>query len=132
LVVTIVAAGKPKSGLDNVLEGLSRIRGQGQHDSETVPSRDDAITPLRDDTVNRSQEIEEKARSLRELRDVRLVQTGVKVPLDLHELAENVAHDLRRQIDGRGVGAVYIALLERLRTDAQLRAWVEAYLRGEN
>ncbi len=68
---------------------------------------------------------------MRDLRDARLVQTGVKVPLDLHELAEDLAHGLRRQLEGRGVGAVYIALLERLRTDEDLRAWVEAYLKGE-
>jgi hypothetical protein len=150
------------NGLDDVLAGINKARGATGASPEklpkaaraasprsglTSPSRSEtktqsqnySVTPLRNDSVtsmSRSpiQQMAEadSVRSLRELRQTQLVQTGVKVPVDLHGMAEDIAHTFRRQIDGRGVGAVYMALLERLRTDTDTREWLEAYLQGDN
>ena len=96
-----------------------------------TPLRNDSITPMSQPNTRQVPETN-AVRPLRELRQTQLVQTGVKVPVDLHGLAEDIAHTFRRQIDGRGVGAVYMAMLERLRTDNDTREWLEAYLQGDN
>jgi ATP-dependent helicase YprA (DUF1998 family) len=150
------------NGLDDVLAGINKARGVTPVSSEKMPkaaraassrsgstrpsgsepkasSQNYSVTPLRNDSVTsidqspiRPMTEVDSARPLRELRQTQLVQTGVKVPVDLHGMAEDIAHTFRRQIDGRGVGAVYMALLERLRTDTDTREWLEAYLQGDN
>jgi len=72
---------------------------------------------------------EGRAQGLWDYRDVPLVQIGCRVPTDLHEIAQEIAFDERNLIKG-GVGAIYTALLHRLRTDKELEQWVRRFLQA--
>lgn len=108
--------------------GGSVVNQRGAEPSPTGPT----TTGLPSDrvTVQPPAALPEGERAMRDYRDAPRIQTGARVPRELHELAEAVYWPHRRA-SRAGVGAVYAALLERLRTDAGLRAWVEAWIEGE-